>query len=372
MIKVLFLFGTRPEAIKLAPVVLEFKKHAAFEVKVGITAQHRQMLDQVLEFFMIKPDYDLNIMQPDQTLPDLTARIIQSVSANILAQFNPDWMVVQGDTTTAMAGALSAFYAKTKVAHVEAGLRSFNLHSPFPEEMNRVVISGIADYHFCPTEEALRNLHREGISKHVLNVGNTVIDAVELGLKMLAKIDQQLFYNYFSGVDFKKRIILVTCHRRESFGQPFENICKALLILANADPDYQIVYPVHLNPNIRENASRYLGGNPNIVLIDPLPYAHLLWLMNRSSIILTDSGGIQEEAPTLNKPVLVLRDVTERMEGINSGTAILVGTDTEKITAHALTLLRDEEKYNAMAHKPNPYGDGQSSKRIAETLMQYT
>jgi UDP-N-acetylglucosamine 2-epimerase (non-hydrolysing) len=371
MIKVLFLLGTRPEAIKLAPLVIEFSKRPAFEVKVAITAQHREMLDQVLQFFEVKPDFDLNIMKPNQQLPELTARIIQSVTDEVLSIFKADWVIVQGDTTTAMAGALAAFYAKIKIAHVEAGLRSFNLQAPFPEEMNRVFVSRIANIHFCPTTLAANNLFKEGIEKNVYTVGNTVVDAVLNGQQRLPALANS-FEKYFDRIDLQKKILLVTCHRRESFGDPFLNICKAFVRIAAADPDVLFVYPVHLNPNIREKALEYLGSHKQILLLDPLPYAHLLWLMNASTLILTDSGGIQEEAPSLNKPVIVLRDVTERMEGIEMGTAILTGTETDKIVNATLMLLQDSEVYQAMACKPNPYGDGNTSARIAQLLIEHS
>ncbi len=370
MIKILFLLGTRPEAIKLAPVIQEFQTHPEFDVKVGVTGQHREMLDQVMQFFKIKSDYDLNIMEPNQTLPDITAKIIRLVSTDILTHFKPDWVIVQGDTTTAMAGALAAFYGKVKIAHVEAGLRSNNMQSPYPEEMNRVVISKLAECHLCPTDMAVENLHHEGITNGVYNVGNTVIDALLLGLKIIENADQQQYFDFFKSIDFSRKIILVTCHRRESFGEPFENICKALVEIADTSSEFQIVYPVHLNPNIQKNAQRYLSHHRGIILMDPLPYDFLLWLMSKSYIILTDSGGIQEEAPTLNKPVLVLRDFTERMEGIDSGTAILVGTDKEKIVQQALSLLVNSEHYDQMANKVNPYGDGNTSKRIAKILKE--
>lgn len=367
MIKVLFLLGTRPEAIKLAPVIRLFKSDHEFDVKVGVTGQHREMLDQVLVFFKITADFDLDIMEPNQTLPDITAKIIRLVSNTILTNYNPDWLVVQGDTTTAMAGALAAFYGRIRIAHVEAGLRSYNLYSPYPEEMNRVVISKLAACHLCPTDSAVENLEREGISNGLHQVGNTVIDAVLLGLHILEQTDQQQYLDFFKSINFTRKIILVTCHRRESFGEPFENICKALVKLADR-AECQVVYPVHLNPNIQQNAQRYLSHHPNIVLMDPLPYDYLLWLMNKSHLILTDSGGIQEEAPTLNKPVLVLRDVTERMEGVTSGTAILVGTNAEKIVHHSIDLLTNQERFAQMANRPNPYGDGKTSERIAHIL----
>ena len=366
--KILFIFGTRPEAIKMAPLIKEFQKENDFDTKVCITAQHREMLDQVLEFFYIFPDYDLNIMKPNQSLFDITADTLKGLE-RILDEFLPDLIFVQGDTTTAFIGALAGFYKKTKIAHIEAGLRSHNKYSPFPEEMNRVLAGDLADYHFVPTQRAKENLFNENIKENVYVVGNTVIDALFLGLDIIKKQGEEQYYKYFNFIDFSKKIILVTGHRRESFGKPFENICYALKEIAERE-DVEIVYPVHLNPNVREPVNRILKGIKNIHLMEPLSYPYLIWLMNKSYLILTDSGGIQEEAPSLGKPVLVMREVTERIEGIEAGTAKLVGTNKEKIVKEAIKLLNNKEEYEKMAKSVNPYGDGKASRRIKEILKQ--
>lgn len=367
MIKILILFGTRPEAIKLYPVIKYFNESDLFDVRVCSTGQHREMLDQVLNFFKIVPDYELNLMRSDQSLSILTSDILREVSRCVLAEFKPDWIIVQGDTTSAMAGALAGFYERIKIVHIEAGLRSFDLTSPFPEEMNRQVISKLATAHFCPTAIAVKNLNNEGILNHVYEVGNTIVDSVTESINLLKKSNQQSYYNLFSDIDFTKKVILVTCHRRESFGEPFRDICMALRELA--DSGYEIVYPVHLNPNIKQKASEYLQ-HPSIKLLLPLAYHELLWLMSKSSIVLTDSGGLQEEAPSLGKPVLVLRNVTERMEGIEAGTAILTGSQTQKIVVESLRLLSDESHYQSMLSKKNPYGDGQASSRIGKIIKR--
>lgn len=367
MKKVLFLFGTRPEAIKLAPLISVFKNSKKFSVKVCVTAQHREMLDQVLSFFEIKPDYDLNIMSPGQTLPTLTAALIQKITDEVLLKESFDYVFVQGDTSTVMAGSVAAYYQKISVVHIEAGLRSGNIYSPFPEEMNRILTSKISEFHFCPTPTSQQNLKAEGITKKVYVVGNTVIDALLEGIKKVESMNQDLFFKHFPTVDFSKKIILLTCHRRESFGEPFKDICKAVNEIAAAYPDMEIVYPVHLNPNIKENAHKYLT-QPNIKLITPLDYPYLIWLLNKSYLVLTDSGGIQEEAPSLGKPVLVLREVTERMEGVDAGTAKLVGTDTQKIVAETKKLMDDKAYYASVANSVNPYGDGTTSKKILELL----
>lgn len=372
MKKTLFIFGTRPEAIKLAPLIKEFQNNQEkFTVKVCVTAQHREMLDQVLNFFGISPDYDLNIMKPNQSLFSLTADIIKSLEG-VLSHFDPDLIFVQGDTTTAFAGALTGFYKKIKIAHIEAGLRSQNKYSPFPEEVNRILVGHIADYHFAPTEKAKENLIKEGINKNIWVVGNTVIDALFLGLKLIKTQGEEHYYKYFHYVDFSKKIILVTGHRRESFGEPFKKICFALREIANAFQDIEIVYPVHLNPNVRKPVNEILKKHLRIHLIEPLEYPYLIWLMNKSYLVLTDSGGIQEEAPSLGKPVLVMRDVTERTEGIEAGTARLVGTDKEKIVSETVKLLENTQEYNRMAQAVNPYGDGKSSikiRKIVEELL---
>jgi len=369
MFKILFIFGTRPEAIKMAPLIKEFKNNNEFDVKVCVTAQHREMLDQVLNFFKIKPDYDLNLMKPNQSLFDITTNGLKGLE-KVLDIEKPNLVFVQGDTTTAFVGALAGFYKKIKVAHIEAGLRSHNKYSPFPEEINRVLVGHIADYHFAPTERAKKNLYNEGIKKNVWVVGNTVIDALFLGLDIIKKEGKDKYYKFFEFVDFSKKIILVTSHRRESFGEPFRNICYALKELANKYDDVEIVYPVHLNPNVRKPVNQILSGHPRIHLIEPLSYPYLIWLMSKSYLILTDSGGVQEEAPSLGKPVLVMREVTERVEGIEAGTAKLVGSNKDKIIQGVKLLIENEKEYNKMAKASNPYGDGKASNRILEIIKR--
>jgi UDP-N-acetylglucosamine 2-epimerase (non-hydrolysing) len=368
MKKILFIFGTRPEAIKLAPLIKEMKNRSnMFEVKVCVTGQHREMLDQVLEFFEIKPDYDLNVMKPGQSLFEVTANILKKLESPI-DDFQPDIILVQGDTTTVLAGALSAYYKHIDVGHVEAGLRSGDIYSPFPEEINRSLVGRIARYHFAPTQTAVDSLLREGISRtHIFKVGNTVIDALLLGLKIIQANKNINYVSHFPGINLNKKIILVTGHRRESFGEGFESLCRAVKRLAENN-EVEIVYPVHLNPNVQEPVTRILGGVKNVHLIKPLDYPDLIWLMEKANIVLTDSGGIQEEAPTLGKPVLVMRDVTERQEGIDAGTARLVGTDEETIYRETQKLLDDEQAYKSMANAINPYGEGTASIKIAEIL----
>jgi UDP-N-acetylglucosamine 2-epimerase (non-hydrolysing) len=369
--KVLFVFGTRPEAIKMAPLIKEMERVPEFECKVCVTGQHRKMLDQVLDFFGIKPDFDLQLMKANQTLADITADVIKGVDAIIKNDYTPDYIVVQGDTTTAMAGALAAFYSKVKVIHIEAGLRSYEKYSPFPEEINRMLVGKIADLHFAPTPKAVKNLLTEGVDAgNIWNVGNTVIDALFLGLEMIRKRDAAVYDSYFDFLDRSKRIILVTGHRRENFGAPFENMCQALKAIADRNPDVQIVYPVHLNPNVREPVERILGDHAQIRLIEPLDYAQLIWLLNLCTLVITDSGGIQEEAPALGKPVLVMREVTERMEGVEAGTAKLVGTDFETIVTECQILLSDSARYEEMAKAVNPYGDGTTSRQILAVLQE--
>ncbi|BCB96286.1 UDP-N-acetyl glucosamine 2-epimerase [Dissulfurispira thermophila] len=371
MKKILFIFGTRPEAIKLAPLYWEFKKYPNdFLVKVCVTAQHRHMLDQVLNFFGIKPDYDLDLMRENQSLFDITSYSLKGLE-KVINEFSPHIVLVQGDTTTAFTGALAAFYKKIKVAHIEAGLRSGDKYSPYPEEINRILIGHIADYHFAPTERAKLNLYNEGIKDNVWVVGNTVIDALFLGLKIVEenrdlKNKIESYFNYF--FDASEKVILVTGHRRESFGEGFENICNALKEIAELYHDMKIIYPVHLNPNVREPVQRILNGLKNVFLIEPLEYPYLIWLMSKCYMILTDSGGIQEEAPSLGKPVLVMRDVTERIEGIEAETAKLVGTKKENILKEVCTLIENHKEYQKMAKAVNPYGDGQTSKRIVEII----
>ena len=368
MKKILFLFGTRPEAIKMAPLVKTFCLDSNFIVKVGVTAQHREMLDQVLDFFKINVDYDLNIMKPNQSLHELTSSLILKITEDILSKEDFDYVFVQGDTTTVLAGALASFYKKIKVIHIEAGLRSHDIYSPFPEEMNRILTSKIAHIHFCPTQTAADNLNREDLKNNVFVVGNTVIDALLLGLDEIKNSSENNLINKYSNIDFDKKIMLVTCHRRENFGEPFEEICNALLEISDLFREtIQIVYPVHLNPNIMKIAHAKLTRE-NIKLISPLDYPDLIWMMNRSNIILTDSGGIQEEAPSLGKPVLVLREITERMEGVDAGTAILVGSDKEKIKSETIKLLTDDSYYLKISKANNPYGDGTTSKKIKAIL----
>lgn len=369
MQKLFFIFGTRPEAVKMAPLIKEFEKHPDhFDVKVAVTGQHREMLDQVLQFFNIKPDYDLNLMKPNQTLFDVTADALRGME-KILEEVKPDLVIVQGDTTTVFAGALAGFYKKISVAHLEAGLRSGDKYSPFPEEINRILTGHIADYHWCPTEKARENLLAEGIKDEKIHVvQNTVIDALFLALDLLKEEGDEKYLEFFKDVDFNKKLILVTAHRRESFGQPFENICNAVKELSTKYPDVEFVYPVHLNPNVREVVFGILSDIPNIHLMDPLDYPYMVWIMNKAHIVLTDSGGVQEEAPSLGKPVIVLRDVTERQEGVDAGTAKLVGTDKELIINATSALLDNEQEYEKMAKAVNPYGDGTTSKRIVKLL----
>jgi UDP-N-acetylglucosamine 2-epimerase (non-hydrolysing) len=371
--KFLFVFGTRPEAIKLAPLIFQFSKVNGVDMKVCITAQHRHMLDQVLDFFGIVPDFDLNIMKENQTLFDLTSDGLKGMET-VLNFYIPDVIFVQGDTTTAFVGALSGFYKKVKVAHVEAGLRSFDKYSPFPEEMNRVIISRLSDFHFAPTEKARENLVNEGIRDNVYVVGNTVIDALFLGISIIERNSdlKSEIESYFSRIlkGKESKVILITGHRRESFGKPFEDICLAIREIASKFKDVELIYPVHLNPNVREPVNRILGNVENVHLIDPVPYPYMIWLMKRSYLVLTDSGGIQEEAPSLGKPVLVMRNVTERTEGLEAGTSKLVGTSKERIVHEVEKLLMDEGEYQKMARAVNPYGDGRSSERIVDIMLE--
>ena len=365
MHSLLFVFGTRPEAIKLAPLVRAFQAEEGFKVYVCATAQHREMLDQVLAFFGIQPDYDLNLMQPAQSLNTLIARAIAGLEP-VIAATKPEMVFVQGDTTTTLAGALAAFHHQAPIAHVEAGLRSGDMASPFPEEMNRVLTSRLATLHFAPTTRAAANLAAEGITTGVHVVGNTGIDALHLAL---GSLDAATSSAAFPGVDFTRPIVLVTCHRRESFGDPFREICAALGDLARAHPNTQFVYPVHMNPAVRATAEAALTA-PNIRLLAPLAYPELVWLMSRAELVLTDSGGIQEEAPSLGKPVLVMRNVTERIEGVEAGTARLVGTARESIVRETTRLLDDKTAYQAMAASVNPYGDGRASERIVDIVRR--
>ncbi|MEN3014137.1 MAG: UDP-N-acetylglucosamine 2-epimerase (non-hydrolyzing) [Endomicrobiia bacterium] len=368
MKKILFIFGTRPEAIKLAPLIIEFKKYPSkFKVGVCVTSQHKEMLQQVIDFFKIPVDYNLHIMEPNQTLFKITSKIIERLE-KVIESFDPYLIFVQGDASSAFIGALAGFYKKIKIAHVEAGLRSYNKYAPFPEEINRILISHIADYHFAPTKQAKENLKKEGITKNVWVVGNTVIDALFLTLEII-KNDEKKYKEYFKFLDFNKKIILVTGHRRESFGEPLKQICLALKEISEKfENDIEIVYPVHLNPNVKKPVFEILKGKKNIHLIEPLSYPYFVWLLNNSYFIITDSGGIQEEAPSLGKPVLVTREVTERTEAIKAGTSRLVGVNKEKIVKSAEGLLLNKPKYFKMANIKNPYGDGKSSEKIVKIV----
>lgn len=360
MKKILFVFGTRPEAIKLAPVIQRLREAPEhFETRVAVTAQHRGMLDQVLDAFSIRPDHDLNVMQPGQSLFQSTSRIMAALEM-VLESERPDCVIVQGDTTTTLCGALAAFYKRIPAAHVEAGLRTGDITQPFPEEMNRVLVSRLASWHFAPTESSAENLRREGVNRAKIFVtGNTAIDAV---LDVAARCEPAIPIT-------PRRIILVTAHRRESFGPGFESICAALRRLS-ALPEVEIVYPVHPNPNVRAAVEKHLSRTPNIHLVEPLGYIDFVAMMARSYVILTDSGGIQEEAPSLGKPVLVMRDKTERPEAVAAGTSRLVGTSVEKIVGETVLLLDDPEEYARRARVHNPYGDGHASERIRDILLR--
>ncbi len=368
--KILLTFGTRPEAIKMAPLVRALQAlPQRFDARVCLTAQHRQMLDQVMQFFDLKADYDLNLMKPNQNLYGLTAAIVEGMKP-VLEDFKPDYVLVHGDTTTSMAAALAAFYARVKVGHVEAGLRTFNKWSPFPEEMNRGLTGRLADIHFAPTEQSAQNLLSEGIDgDKIVVTGNTVIDALQQGVALLEIREPQPVTRLKQKLPFDRDFILVTGHRRENFGEGFLNICEALKEIA-LRTDVDIIYPVHLNPHVQKPVFEILSDIPNIYLIEPQPYESFIWLMNKAKLIITDSGGVQEEAPSLGKPVLVMRDTTERPEAVMAGTVILVGTDTDKIVKEALTLLLDESKYKAMTMRHNPYGDGMACDRILAFLEQ--
>ncbi|WP_290368708.1 non-hydrolyzing UDP-N-acetylglucosamine 2-epimerase [Vibrio stylophorae] len=368
--KVLSVFGTRPEAIKMAPLVHTLSADERFISKVCVTAQHREMLDQVLSLFDITPDYDLNMMRAGQSLNEITARIITEIKP-VLQNFKPDVILVHGDTATTFATSLAAYYEQIPVGHIEAGLRTGNLYSPWPEEANRKLTAALTQFHFAPTDNSKNNLLNENISPELISVtGNTVIDALHL-IKDKIVNDEQLniqLCNLFPMLDESKKLILVTGHRRESFGDGFERICQALAQIAKQHTDVQIIYPVHLNPNVREPVQRILSDIKNIHLIEPQQYLPFVYLMNRAHIILTDSGGIQEEAPSLGKPVLVMRDTTERPEAVAAGTVKLVGTDIEKIVTLMNRLLNDENEYQAMSFAHNPYGDGLACQRILNTL----
>jgi UDP-N-acetylglucosamine 2-epimerase (non-hydrolysing) len=370
-IKVLTVFGTRPEAIKMAPLVRALAAHPAVESKVCVTAQHRQMLDQVLALFEIVPDYDLDIMRPGQNLSSITTTILERVSA-VYAEFKPDYVLVHGDTSTTFAAALAAYYHQIPVGHVEAGLRTGNMYSPWPEEGNRRLTGALARLHFAPTEASRENLLNENVSDALITVtGNTVIDAL---LTVRDRLQQSPELNQAQAARFGflrdgSRTVLITGHRRENFGDGFERICSALKLLAEKYPEVDFVYPVHLNPNVQQPVNRLLSGLFNVHLIEPLDYLPFVFLMTRASVILTDSGGIQEEAPSLGKPVLVMRDTTERPEAVSAGTVRLVGTDVERITTQVSLLLDDEQAYREMSVAHNPYGDGFASARIVEAIV---
>ncbi len=369
--KNLIVFGTRPEAIKMAPLVKEFLKHKdIFNTKICITAQHREMLDQVLSFFEIVPDYDMDLMKPNQNLYGLTSDIILGLKS-VLEDFNPDYVYVHGDTTTTMAASIAAFYSGAKVCHVEAGLRTFNKRSPFPEEVNRSVTGSICDYHFSPTKVSKNNLLNENIDENnILITGNTVIDALLFSSSKLRNdeyIDEEIDV-LSKSIDASKKVILVTGHRRENHGQGFIDICSALKQIAIENPDVQIIYPVHLNPNVQKPVYSILGEIDNIRLIDPLSYPAFVWLMDKSYLIITDSGGVQEEAPSLGKPVLVMRDTTERPEAVDAGTVILVSTNKNRIVKEVTTLLSDKQQYDKMAKLHNPYGEGKACEKIVQFI----
>lgn len=364
--KILIVFGTRPEAIKMAPLVKEFQKNSVlFETKVCVTAQHREMLDQVLEFFEITPDFDLDLMRKDQTLYSLTALIIDSFS-KVLEEYAPDYVYIHGDTTTTFAASLSAFYNGVNICHVEAGLRTFNKNSPFPEEINRQLTGKLADYHFAPTKKGKANLLKEGVEEaNIIVTGNTVIDALMYSIKKLETTTTKEIEFLQNIINPTKKVILVTGHRRENFGGGFLNICKALKEIAKNE-EVQIIYPVHLNPNVQKPVFELLADIGNIHLLEPLPYESFVWLMNKCYLIITDSGGIQEEAPSLGKPVLVMRDTTERPEAVEVGTVVLVGTNSEKIVSTANDLIQNEKKYEEVQRLENPYGSEGAVKKIID------
>lgn len=364
--KILIVFGTRPEAIKMAPVVKEFQKYPKeFETKVCVTAQHRGMLDQVLNFFEIEPDFDLDLMKPDQNLYGLTSAILESFG-KVIEDYKPDFVYVHGDTTTSFVASLCAFYSGAKVCHVEAGLRTNDKRAPYPEEINRQLTGRLADYHFAPTQSAKENLLKENVDEsQILVTGNTVIDALHLCLKKLESYSSEELDLVKKLIDPKKKLILVTGHRRENFGEGFIQICEALKEIARHE-DVQVIYPVHLNPNVQQPVYEILGGIDNVTLIEPLSYEAFVWLMNQSYLIITDSGGIQEEAPSLGKPVLLMREVSERPEALEAG-VILVGSDKEKIVNECLSLINDKTRYTSLASVSNLYGDGKSAIKIIDS-----
>jgi len=367
MIKVLSIFGTRPEATKMAPLMLVLKDCPKIDCKIAVTAQHRSQLDQVLNIFRITPDYDLDIMRQRQTLADVTSRTLTGIE-DIIKKENPDLVLVHGDTSTTMASALAAYYCQKSVGHVEAGLRTYDKYQPFPEEINRRLTSAIADLNFAPTENAKNNLIKENISAHTIYVtGNTAIDC----LRYTIRPDYTFSEPVLNNLDFSKRILVMTAHRRENLGRPLTNICNAVKRLVNDFEDIVLVYPVHLNPAVRETVFPLLSGRPRIILTDPVDPQDLHNLMSRSYMVLTDSGGLQEEVPSMGKPVLVLRNVTERPEAITAGTAELAGVEEDEIYSAASAYLSDSEKYNRMARAKNPFGDGRASERIRDAILKY-
>jgi len=371
--KVLTVFGTRPEAIKMAPLVKALEAHPTIDARVCVTGQHRQMLDQVLSLFEITPDYDLDIMQPGQTLSGITSHILLKLEP-VLQQYSPDLVLVHGDTSTTLAAALAAYYQKIAVGHVEAGLRTGDIYSPWPEEANRCITGSLATWHFSPTLQTQENLLRENVPSHkILVTGNTVIDALLMVKNKLQNQPelQNKFKNAFGFIRKDARMILITGHRRENFGEGFERICQAIQNLATRYPGADFVYPVHLNPNVREPVNRLLNNLPNVHLIEPQEYLPFVYLMTRAHLILTDSGGIQEEAPSLGKPVLVMRETTERPEAVAASTVKLVGTDVDTIVREVTSLMDNQNVYEEMAHAHNPYGDGKASERIVEFITEH-
>ncbi|PKM36182.1 MAG: UDP-N-acetylglucosamine 2-epimerase (non-hydrolyzing) [Gammaproteobacteria bacterium HGW-Gammaproteobacteria-10] len=374
--KILTVFGTRPEAIKMAPVVLALQQAEGLESLVCVTAQHRQMLDQVLNLFDIKPDYDLDLMAPNQDLFDITSKVLLGLR-DVLREAQPDIVLVHGDTTTCFAAGLAAFYQNIKLGHVEAGLRTGNLRAPFPEEANRTLVGRITDYHFAPTQSSKNNLLAEGVpEQNIVVTGNTVIDALLIVRDKVIGEPDSIWQEKFGEPLFKticdssRKLILITGHRRENFGQGFIDLCNAIKELAQKHPDWDLIYPVHLNPNVQKPVYEILDQLDNVYLIAPLDYEPFVWIMNRSDLILTDSGGIQEEGPSLGKPVLVMREVTERPEAVDAGTVLLVGTDKEKIVSGVEKVLLDDEVYARMSKAHNPYGDGHACEKIIQTLLK--
>lgn len=364
-IKVMTVFGTRPEAIKMAPLVLKLKKDERFEEVTVVSAQHREMLDQVLDIFKIKPDYDFNIMHKNQTLEDITSKVMIDLS-KVIKEEKPDVVLVHGDTTTSFAAGLSAFYQQTTLGHVEAGLRTWNKYSPFPEEMNRQMTDDLADLYFAPTELSKRNLIKENHKEnHIFVTGNTAIDALE------QTVQKDYHHAVLDEITPGNKVILVTMHRRENQGEPMRRVFKVMRQVIDSNSDVEVIYPVHLSPKVREVANEVLGGDPRIHLIEPLDVVDFHNLAKRSYFIMTDSGGVQEEAPSLGKPVLVLRDTTERPEGVKAGTLKLVGTQVDSVRENMLTLIEDKEAYDKMANAKNPYGDGHASERIMDAIYYY-